>query len=115
MKYCCLLVTFSISVGICKAQEDNPFPEIRFFHKFCAKFPLDERPNVPADTNLIAIWKMEEDVDNHNYFVLERYTYYDYVSTYMNRGGSNRTYENFRVFFSKIGDADFLNVALYDP
>jgi hypothetical protein len=57
---------------------------------------------------------MKEDVNEHNYFVMERYNYFDFVFTYMNRGGSNRTYENVGASFSKIGNAYFLNVACYD-
>jgi hypothetical protein len=115
MKKICLLAVLLLAAGLCKAQRvSDPFPEMRFLSKFCGKYALDEKPAMQADTNLIAIWKMSEDVDSHNYFVLERYNYYEYVSTYMNREGSNRTYENFGLFFSKVGNADFINVALYD-
>jgi len=114
MKCLYLMLIFSFSVVVCKAQQDL-LPELRLFNKFCAKYALDGNPNVSADTNLIAIWKMDEDVDKHNYFVLERYDYYNYAFTYINREGSNRTYENVGAFFSKIGNKDFINVQFYDP
>lgn len=114
MKYVCLIAALLFSVGVCLAQKEDPFPELSFFSKFCAKFPLDEKPNIRADTNLIAIWKMKEDVDEHNYLVVERYNPHEYVFTYMNRGGSSRTYENFSAYFSKVGNATFLTVLLYD-
>jgi hypothetical protein len=114
MKNVFLTIIVLFSVGICIAQQDEPFPELKLFSKYCSKFSLDEKPSVPADTDLIAIWKMKEDVDRHNYFVLERYNYYAYVFTYMNQEGANRTYENVYAFFSKIGNVDFINVSFYD-
>jgi hypothetical protein len=114
MKNFLLIAALSFSFMAGWAQNSDPFPEVRLFNKFCAKFALDETPNIPADTNLIAIWKMQEDLDAHNYFVVERYRFYEFVFTYMNRGGSNRTYENVGAFFSKIGNVDFLNVQYYD-
>ena len=113
MKYIISITLLFCSV-LCKAQTKDLFPEREIFGKFCAKFALDEKPIVPADTNLIAIWTMKEDVDIHNYFVLERFSPNEYVYTYMNRGGSNRTYENMSAFFSKIGGADFINVVFHD-
>ena len=110
MKHICLILIISLFAINSKAQAEDPLPELKIFNKYCAKFALDEKPSVPADTNLIAIWKMKEDVDEHNYFVLERNDFYRFVFTYMNRGGSNRTYENVSMFFSKIGDVDFINV-----
>ena len=114
MKNVYLIVALLFFAGAGHAQSTDPFPELRFFSKYCSKYSLDEKPNVRADTNLIAIWKMYEDVDNHNYFVVERNNYDEFVFTYMNREGSNRTYENVGAFFSKIGNADFLNVGFYD-
>ena len=101
----CYLTAFA-----CDAQTDDPFPELRLFNNYCAPFALDETPGIPADTNLIAIWQMKEDNDPHNYFVMERYKPNLFVFTYMNRGGSNRTYENVSCFFSKIENTYFLNV-----
>ena len=78
--------------------------------KSYSKYPIDEHASVSVDTNLIGIWKMKEDTDVHNYFVIERYNDYEYAVTYMNRGGSNRTYENFPAYFSNIGKIKFFNV-----
>ncbi len=109
-----LIAALLFSTVICNAQKAGMFPEIEYLQQFCAGFSLDEKPGVRADTNFIAIWKMKEDVDEHNYFVVERYDYNSFVATYMNRGGSNRTYENFGVYFSKIGNVDFITVPCYD-
>lgn len=114
MKYVYLISSLLFSAGFCQAQEEDLLPERTYFRKFCAKFPLEEKPNIMADTNHIAIWKLIEDVDEHNYFVVQRYNMNQYVFTYMNRGGSNRTYENVSAYFSKVGNATFLTVPLYD-
>jgi hypothetical protein len=109
MKYIYIAVALLVTL-VCNAQENDVFPEMRLFSNIYSKYALDEKPMVPADTNLIAIWKMQEDVDNHNYFVVERSIVNAFVFTYMNREGSNRTYENVTAFFSKIGNTDFINV-----
>lgn len=114
MKFCCLMFIFSLSVIVCHAQMDGRFPEYNALRAYCANYALDPKPSLSANTNLIAIWKMQEDVDKHNYFVVERSDINKFVFTYMNREGSNRTYENVTAFFSKIGSADFVNVALFD-
>lgn len=102
------------SADFCQAQELDLLPELTYLKKFCAKFPLEEKPNIIVDTTLIAIWKLIEDVDEHNYFVVQRYNMNQYAFTYMNRGGSNRTYENVSAYFSKVGNSTFLTVPLYD-
>ena len=78
--------------------------------KSYSRFPIDEHTIVRVDTNLIGIWKMKEDTDKHNYFVIERRNDYEYAVTYMNKGGSNRTYENFPAYFSEISNSRFFNV-----
>lgn len=114
MKYVYLIASLLFSTSFCQAQEEDLLPEQTYLKKFCAKFQLEEKPNIIADTNLIAIWKLIEDVDEHNYFVVQRYNNHRYAVTYMNRGGSNRTYENFSAYFSKLGNATFLTIPLYD-
>ena len=97
-----------------KASDRYQDNDLREISKVYAKYALDEHPAIMADTNFIAIWKMNEDTDPHNYFVLERFDYYNYVFTYMNREGSNRTYENMGAFFSNIGDTRFINVRYFN-
>lgn len=109
-----LLFVLLFSGTYCVAQAENPFKEYEYFQQYTGLFALDEHPSVLADTNLIAIWKVEEEEDKHNYFVVERGSINEYVFTYMNRGGTNRTYENFTAFMSKIGNVLFLNVGLYN-
>ena len=114
MKQVNLIVLLLLSTIAGNAQPGASFPEKRIFNNACARFAIDEKPNIPADSNLIAIWKMKEDVDEHNYFVMERYDRYNFLFTYMNKGGSNRTYEHVRVFFSNIGNTEFLNLQYED-
>jgi len=78
--------------------------------KSYSKYPIDKYPSVKVDTNLIGIWKMKEDTDAHNFFVIERINENNYAVSYLNRGGSNRVYENFHVYFSKISGSLFFNV-----
>ncbi len=119
MKHVLIAALCLLASNVCTAQKKvqetkDYFPEMTFLKNYYAKFSLDEQPRVVADTDMIAIWKMKEDVDQHNYFVVERYAINQFVATYMNRGGSNRTYENFGVFISKIDGVDFLNVSFRD-
>ena len=79
--------------------------------KSVSKYAIDDQPHVKIDTNLIGIWKMQEDTDVHNYFVIERYDDYSYAVTYMNKGGSNRRYENFGMFMSNVGKSQFFNMS----
>jgi len=105
-----LVILVAMTVIGWKAGHYNEDNDLREISKVYAKYALDEHPAIAADTDLIAIWKMDQDTDPHNYFVFERYDYYNYVFTYMNREGSNRTYENMGAFFSNIGGTRFLNV-----
>jgi hypothetical protein len=99
---------------VSNAQTDEMDYDLHIIKNVYAKYAIDEHPTIPADTDLVGIWKMKEDIDRHNYFVLERYEYADYAFTYMNREGSNRTFENVPTFFSKIGNTEFLNVRYHD-
>jgi len=114
MRYVWCIIAFLIAGYTSAAQPRDLFPEYKLFNKYTAKFGLDDVPNIPADTDMIAIWNMEEDVDRHNYFVVERYDRCNFVFTYMNREGQNRTYEHVTMYFSKIANTDFLNVLYYD-
>ncbi|OJW79521.1 MAG: hypothetical protein BGO69_12375 [Bacteroidetes bacterium 46-16] len=91
-----------------EAREDER--DVATISKVYAKYALDAQPSITADTDLIGIWKMKEDEDSHNYFVLERENQNGYVFTYMNHEGANRTFENDPAFFSKIGNTEFINV-----
>jgi len=115
MKYFLFTLILSCTAMVSGAQTDtDPLWELTYLSKFTAKYALDEHPKEPADTDFIAIWKMEEDADQHNYIVVERRAVNEFVFTYMNRGGSNRTYENFGAFFSKLGNTNFINVRVYN-
>lgn len=115
MKQTLLFLAFFCTVFVCRAQDENLFPEVKYLRKYMSKYPLDKAPKVRADARLIAIWKMEEDEDPHNYFVVQRYDTRSFAFTYMNRCGSNRTYENVPAYFSKVGGATFVNIGFRDP
>jgi hypothetical protein len=116
----CLAFMFvCLSVArFCMAQEEDLptpiLPEVEMFQKFYGRYGIDAHPLEIADTDLIGIWKAKEDSDRHNYFVVQRCAPTAFVFTYMNRGGSNRTYENVSLYFSKIDGVDFLNVYYLD-
>ena len=105
-------------ITVCKAQKGKNAQEddrdVATISKVYAKYALDEKPAIAADTDLIGIWKMKEDEDSHNYFVIEREEPNTYVFTYMNHEGANRTFENFDAFFSKIGNTEFVNAHYQD-
>ena len=106
----CLLLAVA-TLTLISWNEEN---DLKVISKVYAKYALDKTSSVIADTNLIGIWKMDADTDPHNYFVLERSDYYNYVFTYMNKEGSNRTYENIGAFFSDVNGTKFLNLSYYD-
>jgi hypothetical protein len=80
------------------------------------------------DTNLLGIWKAEEDTDRANYFLVqsEGYRYPEtskfksdnrylsttstYFITYMDHKGINPHYQQFSAWLSKIGQARFLTI-----
>ncbi|MBS1584239.1 MAG: hypothetical protein JSS82_01630 [Bacteroidetes bacterium] len=115
-----LLITALLTCSIiteCAAQkkfEEENQRDLATISKVYAKYAMDETPGITADTNLIGIWKMKEDEDSHNYFVFERNSPNSYALTYMNHEGANRTWENFTVFFSRIGKTEFLNIPFYN-
>ncbi len=76
--------------------------------KNVCKYPIDEKPVVRIDDHLQGIWKMEEDSDSHNYFIVEKEDDHAYVLTYMNRSGDNRGLEHGRAYFSEINNVKFL-------
>jgi hypothetical protein len=114
MRYTYLIAVFLFLHINCKAQGSDLLPELRLFKGVYSKYALDENPIIFADSNLVGIWKMDEDPDPHNYFVIQRRSNNAFAFTYMNRGGSNRTYENYTAFFSKVAGRDFLNVLYWD-
>jgi hypothetical protein len=79
-----------------------------------AHYPIDEKPQIPIDYRLVGIWKMEEDTNKHNYFVIEKLDDYQYNMTYMNQDGNNRGYEHWRGSISNINNAKFINIPYSD-
>jgi hypothetical protein len=76
---------------------------------------IDEKPMQPISDNMIGIWKMREDTNAHDYYVVEPYKENAYCVSYMNRGGDNRRIEHARVFFSEINNVKFINVPYGNP
>ena len=52
--------------------------------------PIDEKPLIGINEDLAGIYKLREDTNSHNYFVVEKANDLEYSVTYMNRGGDNR-------------------------
>ncbi len=78
--------------------------------KNVSMYPLGDMYKVRIDDHLQGIWKLREDTDKNNYFILEKQDDYTYSITYMDHGGDNRGLEHGRAFFSEIGGTKFLNV-----
>ncbi len=96
-----LIVAFAVLVSLpCTAQ-----PPV----KFLSEYQLDERPFTETDIHMQGIWKLKEDTNANNYFVVERDGSYRLSITYMNRGGDNRGLEHAMAFFSEIDGVKFLN------
>ncbi|MBX2905768.1 MAG: hypothetical protein KF744_07010 [Taibaiella sp.] len=77
--------------------------------KYLCQHNLDEYPSIESDPHMQGIWKLREDTDSHNYFVVERDGNYRFSITYMNRSGDNRGLEHAEMHFSKVNDVTFLN------
>jgi hypothetical protein len=82
--------------------------------KSASKFTLDEKPVVRIDDHLQGIWKLAEDTNYHNYFIVEKDGNFQYSITYMNRGGDNRGLEHGMFFFSEINGVKFINIGNWD-
>ena len=76
--------------------------------------PIDEHPDIKIDDNLVGIWKMREDTNVHDYFVVENDGPDSYSVCYMNKGGDNRVFEHYPAYFSEIRGHKFLNVFYRD-
>ena len=79
-----------------------------------APVTIDDKPTIKIDENLVGIWKMKEDTNTHDYFVIENENQYQYSVCYMNRGGDNRVYEHNPAWFSVVNGTKFLNVYYRD-
>lgn len=77
--------------------------------KYLCQHQLEEYPITETDIHMQGIWKLKEDTNYNNYFVVERDGTYRLNITYMNRGGDNRGLEHATAFFSEINGVKFLN------
>lgn len=77
--------------------------------KYMCQYPLDKSPKKEIDAHLQGIWKLREDTNANNYFIVERDGDYHLSLTYMNRGGDNRGLEHFRATFSEVNGIHFMN------
>ena len=86
-------------------------PQVLFAQdQVVSRFSIDEKPNVRIDDHMQGVWKMREDTDKHNYFIVEKDGDYEYCMTYMNRSGDNRGLEHGGGFFSMINNVKFLTM-----
>lgn len=77
--------------------------------KYLCQYPLDEYPTVETDIHMQGIWKLKEDTNYNNYFVVERDGTFRFNITYMNRGGDNRGLEHASAWLSEVNRVKFLN------
>lgn len=96
-----LIVAFAVLVSLPSTAQ----PPV----KFLSEYQLDEHPNTETDIHMQGIWKLKEDTNANNYFVVERDGSYRFSITYMNRGGDNRGLEHSTAFFSEVDGVKFLN------
>ena len=75
---------------------------------------IDNKEKARIDDEMQGIWKLAEDTDSHNYFIVEKDGDYGYALTYMNRGGNNRGLEHFRAFFIEVNHVKFLTLGNWD-
>jgi hypothetical protein len=102
VKYGLLMMLVSVAM-VCSAQR-IPF----------AMSPIDLAPSVKIDEKLAGIWKLREDTNYHNYFVIEKDADYKYTVTYMDQGGDNAGVEHFGMYLSRVKNAVFMNVQYRD-
>lgn len=81
-----------------------------FAQRNVCQFSIDEKPTVRVDDHLQGIWKLREDTNYHNYFIVEKLDDYSYCLTYMNYGGDNRGLEHGWAFFSEINNVRFMTL-----
>ena len=79
-----------------------------------APYPLPYSSSKTADDRIIGKWKMEEDTNKNNFYLISKVSdkYYQYHVEFWNRGGKNRTYEA-EIFFSELDSMKFLNIPYY--
>lgn len=84
--------------------------------KNVSKYALEDvrDPTVTIENYMQGIWKLQEDTNSHNYFILEKDNDKKYSITYMNRGGDNRGLEHFGFFMSEINDVKFITVSSWN-
>jgi hypothetical protein len=82
--------------------------------KNACPYTIDEKPVVRIDDHMQGIWKMAEDTDFHNYFIIEKDGDFAYSITYMNRSGDNRGLEHGSFSFSEINNVKFIVIRNWD-
>ncbi len=82
--------------------------------KNVCKYSIDEKPVVRINDHLQGIWKLAEDSDVHNYFIIEKDGDFAYSITYMNKSGNNRAIEHEPCSWSEIGNVKFISMPSWD-
>jgi hypothetical protein len=82
--------------------------------KSTATYPIDEPTGDVINDGLVGKWKMEEDTDKRNYYLVEKWRDPgEYHIKFYNRGGTNRTYESM-LHYSIIDGQPFINARYFD-
>jgi hypothetical protein len=81
--------------------------------KSTATYPIDEPMAATMNNGILGKWKIEEDTDKRNYYLVEPGLHERAVDRYhikfYNRGGTNRTYES-ELYYSLVKGQPFINI-----
>ncbi len=95
-----LLYLLFLLVGI--SQADNGIKNV-------SKYKLGEKTGLHMNERISGIWKMKEDTNFHNYFVLQNDdAEKTFIITYMNRSGDNRGLEHFSLYFIDVKGTEYI-------
>ena len=96
-----LLLLLLMAFGII-SQADNGIKNV-------SKHRLGEKTGLHMNERISGIWKLKEDTNSHNYFVLQNDdAEKDFVITYMNRGGDNRGLEHGTLYFLDLNGSKYM-------
>ena len=95
-----LLFFLLLLAGI--SQADNGIKNV-------SKYDLGPKTGLHMSDRISWIWKMKEDTNSHNYFVLQNdEAEKDFMITYMNHGGDNRGLEHFTFYFLDLNGTKYM-------
>ena len=83
--------------------------------KNASQHDLGKKKGLHMDKPLEGIWKLKEDTNSHNYFVLQRDEKEKiFVTTYMDHGGDNRGIEHGTLYFLDLNGTQYMASTNWD-